>query len=187
MWAKLLKYGGTVFAGIALGITVTEVAERYRTTSETDAYLDDPEFDPEEENIEEEYEEEEQNPATTTTLAPEKACAVFFVRKDLKMRKGKIAAQCGHATLGIFKKVATYYPKIAAYWYDNRFNKKFFYVSNEEEMDQFKQFAIQNSVLYEKIHDAGRTQIAAGSATVLAIGPIDEDLVESFTSSLQKL
>jgi len=29
---------------------------------------------------------------------------VLVVRTDLKMRKGKIAAQCGHATLGCYKR-----------------------------------------------------------------------------------
>ena len=30
---------------------------------------------------------------------------VLVVREDLKMGKGKIGAQCGHATLGAFKEV----------------------------------------------------------------------------------
>ena len=28
---------------------------------------------------------------------------VLVVREDLKMQKGKIGAQCGHATLGVFR------------------------------------------------------------------------------------
>jgi PTH2 family peptidyl-tRNA hydrolase len=30
---------------------------------------------------------------------------VLVVREDLKMGKGKIGAQCGHATLGAYKQV----------------------------------------------------------------------------------
>lgn len=36
---------------------------------------------------------------------------VLVVRNDLKMGKGKIAAQCSHATLGLYKKVLYRAPK----------------------------------------------------------------------------
>uniref|UniRef100_A0A0A9DCY0 peptidyl-tRNA hydrolase n=1 Tax=Arundo donax TaxID=35708 RepID=A0A0A9DCY0_ARUDO len=37
---------------------------------------------------------------------------VLVVRNDLKMGKGKIAAQCSHATLGLFKKTPTESTKV---------------------------------------------------------------------------
>ena len=40
---------------------------------------------------------------------------VLVVRNDLKMGKGKAAAQCSHATLGCYKK-ATKYPRILRGW-----------------------------------------------------------------------
>ncbi|MCD7465769.1 hypothetical protein HAX54_001878, partial [Datura stramonium] len=36
---------------------------------------------------------------------------VLVVRNDLKMGKGKIAAQCSHATLGLYKKLHNRAPK----------------------------------------------------------------------------
>ena len=40
---------------------------------------------------------------------------VLVVREDLKMGKGKIGAQCGHATLGAYKQVQLY-SKESDYW-----------------------------------------------------------------------
>ncbi|KAM3370994.1 hypothetical protein ACQJBY_018383 [Aegilops geniculata] len=41
---------------------------------------------------------------------------VLVVRNDLKMGKGKIAAQCSHATLGLFKKLQQRAPKSLRRW-----------------------------------------------------------------------
>ncbi len=40
---------------------------------------------------------------------------VMVVREDLKMGKGKIGAQCGHATLGAVEQVQQY-AKRSSYW-----------------------------------------------------------------------
>lgn len=41
---------------------------------------------------------------------------VFLVRKDLKMEKGKIAAQCGHATLACYKAARKFQRKVVERW-----------------------------------------------------------------------
>lgn len=43
---------------------------------------------------------------------------VLVVRNDLKMGKGKAAAQCSHATLGCYK-TALKSPRLLSYWEDN--------------------------------------------------------------------
>ena len=40
---------------------------------------------------------------------------VMVVREDLKMGKGKIGAQCGHATIGAYEQVQQFAKK-SAYW-----------------------------------------------------------------------
>ena len=106
---------------------------------------------------------------------PEDFCAIFVVRKDLKMRQGKIAAQCGHASLGIFQKVVKHMPFIAEQWLEKKFPKVFYFCQNEDVMNAMEHSGRQKGYLTLIIHDAGRTQIAAGSATVLAIGPVKKD------------
>ena len=41
---------------------------------------------------------------------------VLVVREDLKMGKGKIGAQCGHATLGAYKDVVARAKKGGKFW-----------------------------------------------------------------------
>ena len=55
---------------------------------------------------------------------------VLVVREDLKMGKGKIGAQCGHATLGVHGVVrrlardSTYWKKVLDKWNENGMQKK---------------------------------------------------------------
>ena len=41
---------------------------------------------------------------------------VLVVNKDLKMKKGKIAAQCGHAVLGAYKRCRKFAPSALTWW-----------------------------------------------------------------------
>jgi peptidyl-tRNA hydrolase, PTH2 family len=45
--------------------------------------------------------------------------------------------------------------------------------------------ALSLSLTAKVVHDAGRTQIAAGSATVLGIGPAPKSLVDQVTGALK--
>ena len=110
----------------------------------------------------------------------QKYSIIFVIRKDLKMRNGKISAQVGHAALGIFLEIQENYPELSDYSFD----KELFYCPNEESQNQKMQFADNNGLCTYLIHDQGRTQIAAGSATVLAIGPVESDVVDAFTDEL---
>jgi len=52
------------------------------------------------------------------SLMPQNLKMVLVVRNDLKMGKGKIGAQCGHAVLGAFKRARKYTPDaIASVWF----------------------------------------------------------------------
>lgn len=134
----------------------------------------------------EDVEAEESEEEEAEVADGEENYGVFIVRKDLKMGKGKIAAQCGHASLGVFLKVSDKYPSIAKKWLneDSGFKKKFYYCKDESEMDQKNKLAKTNGFETVKIHDAGRTQIAPNSATVLAIGPVKESQIEELASGL---
>ena len=111
--------------------------------------------------------------------------AMFIVRNDLDMSNGKEAAQVGHAALGLFNKVNAYLPEISSKWIEEDFPKKFYHCANEAEMDEKAKLAVNQNLLIEKIYDAGRTEIPAGSATVLAIGPITEEAISELASGLE--
>ena len=52
----------------------------------------------------------------TSDALPEECKMVLGVRMDLKMDKGKIAAQCGHATLGSYRSALRLRPEYVRTW-----------------------------------------------------------------------
>ena len=111
---------------------------------------------------------------------------VLCVRMDLKMQKGKIAAQCGHATLGTYQRAVKYCPDIVKSWSHYGQAKIALKCPNEETMMLLKAKADSLNLVNYIVMDAGRTQIAAGSTTVLGIlGPVD--IVNEVTAELKLL
>lgn len=113
---------------------------------------------------------------------------VLAVRTDLGMTKGKIAAQCGHATLACYKYLAnsTTSTGLLRKWENNGQPKIAVQAKSEEELDTLQALAVSLGLCARVIHDAGRTQIAAGSATVLGVlGP--KSVVDRVTGHLKLL
>lgn len=111
---------------------------------------------------------------------------VFVVRTDLGMTKGKIAAQCGHATLACYKQ-AMKTPQSLARWEYYGQTKIALKVGSQDDMLLLQATAMSLGLVAELIHDAGRTQIASGSATVLGIGPGPKSVIDSVTGHLSLL
>ena len=114
----------------------------------------------------------------------------LVVRQDLKMGKGKAAAQCLHATLALYKKItsstsASYNPQMVQRWERNGQAKITLQVPDQETMDMLFAQAMSIGVNAAIIHDAGRTQIAAGSATVLGLGPAPKAVLDQITGDLK--
>ncbi|PVH21380.1 peptidyl-tRNA hydrolase [Candidozyma haemuli] len=115
----------------------------------------------------------------------------LIVRSDLKMGKGKAAAQCSHATLALYKRMAdaskgSYNPTLLQRWERGNGQAKItLQVPNQEDMDVMFAQALSLGVNAYIVHDAGRTQIAAGSATVLGLGPAPKLVMDQITSDLK--
>ncbi|KAL4180657.1 hypothetical protein AMTRI_Chr12g266950 [Amborella trichopoda] len=111
---------------------------------------------------------------------------VLVVRNDLKMGKGKIAAQCSHATLGLYKKVVSRAPKALERWEMNGQVKVVLKIESEEELLVLQAKAKSLKLPTHITIDAGRTQIAPNSRTVMGIlGPADA--VDDVTGGLKLL
>ncbi|KAI9028028.1 peptidyl-tRNA hydrolase PTH2-domain-containing protein [Hyaloraphidium curvatum] len=95
----------------------------------------------------------------------------LIVRTDLGMGKGKAAAQCSHAALAAYKSLLRSDPALLEEWEDEGSPKIVLKVDSEAEMLARMAEAQRRGVVAKSILDAGRTQIAAGSRTVAAIGP----------------
>lgn len=111
---------------------------------------------------------------------------VLVVRNDLKMGKGKIAAQCSHATLGLYKKVFFRAPKALQRWERCGQVKVVTKVDCEDELLLLQAKAQSLKVASHITVDAGRTQIAPNSRTVMSLlGP--SDIVDEVTGGLKLL
>lgn len=113
---------------------------------------------------------------------------ILIVRNDLKMGKGKIAAQVGHAVLGIYKNnIKQKRTDILEKWFNTGEAKVVCKINSERDLYTIKYKAEQMNICTCVIQDAGRTQIAAGSSTVLAIGPDYSNRLNQITSHLKLL
>jgi PTH2 family peptidyl-tRNA hydrolase len=114
---------------------------------------------------------------------------VLVVRTDLGMTKGKIGAQCGHATLACYKHFLRHSPdsNILRRWERMGQAKVALQIKSEEELEVLQAQALSLGLVAHIIHDAGRTQIASGSATVLGIGPAPKSVIDQVTGHLKLL
>ncbi|XP_050224372.1 uncharacterized protein LOC126674047 [Mercurialis annua] len=111
---------------------------------------------------------------------------ILVVRNDLKMGKGKIAAQCSHATLGLYKKLHNRAPKALERWEMCAQPKVVVKIESEEDMLVLQEKAKSLKLPTHITIDAGRTQIAPNSRTVMAIlGPVE--VVDDVTGGLKLL
>ncbi|ORY07583.1 PTH2-domain-containing protein [Basidiobolus meristosporus CBS 931.73] len=110
---------------------------------------------------------------------------VLVIRTDLGMGKGKVAAQCSHATLAVYKEALKKSPEILRNWEYSGQAKITLKCDNEGEMLELQKKARSMGLCARSIQDAGRTQIAAGSRTVLAIGPGPVEIINEVTGHLK--
>ncbi|KAJ7308848.1 hypothetical protein JRQ81_008119 [Phrynocephalus forsythii] len=96
---------------------------------------------------------------------------VIVVRSDLKMGKGKVAAQCSHAAVSAYKQAQRRNPELLKQWEYCGQPKVVLKAPDEETLLQLLSEAKELGLTVSLIQDAGRTQIAPGSRTVLGIGP----------------
>ena len=95
---------------------------------------------------------------------------VFFVRRDLKMGKGKIGSQCAHASIGLYKKLLkNKNNNLLEHWENTGSKKIVLKVDNENAFGDVLVYCERHNILNHTVVDAGKTQIEANSKTVLVI------------------
>ncbi|XP_075051399.1 peptidyl-tRNA hydrolase 2, mitochondrial [Mixophyes fleayi] len=110
---------------------------------------------------------------------------VIVVRNDLKMGKGKVAAQCSHAAVSSYKQILKRNPELLKQWEYSGQPKVVLKAPDEEALVDLLTQAKQLGLTISLIQDAGRTQIAPGSRTVLGVGPGPSDLIDKVTGHLK--
>jgi len=108
---------------------------------------------------------------------------VIVVRTDLKMGRGKIAAQSAHASIAVIRDLP---PAIFGTWYAQGMKKIVLKVKGKKELFDLYKIAKKNFPA-AIINDAGLTQIKKGAPTCIAIGPAEEASLDRLTGKLKLL
>jgi PTH2 family peptidyl-tRNA hydrolase len=119
----------------------------------------------------------------------------IIVRKDLKMGTGKIAAQCAHGAVALVEEINCLRSRSDEQqwvswldaWFGGGSAKVVLACNSEQELVEVAAAAEKAGLPHFVIRDAGRTQIAAGSKTVVSVGPAPKNLVDQVTSHLKLL
>ncbi|XP_061658816.1 peptidyl-tRNA hydrolase 2, mitochondrial isoform X2 [Syngnathoides biaculeatus] len=110
---------------------------------------------------------------------------VMVVRSDLKMTKGKVAAQCSHVAVAAYKQVQRRNPELLKMWEYYGQPKIVLKAPDEDTLIQLMGLAKEMRLPVSLIQDAGRTQVPAGSRTVLGIGPGPTELIDTVSEGLR--
>ena len=109
---------------------------------------------------------------------------VILIRQDLKLPKGKLAVQVAHASVEATLRSSFFKRKI---WRFQGMKKIVLKVKDKKELFKYKQDAEQLSLTTAVITDAGKTVVAPGTVTCMAIGPDKEELIDKVTGKLSML
>jgi len=112
---------------------------------------------------------------------------ILVIRMDLKMGKGKMAAQCSHAAVSAYKRLEKDNPVMLKKWEFCGQPKVAVKTNTEEDLHDLCAAARTLGLVTAMVQDAGRTQIAPGSITTLAVGPGPAQLVDQVTGHLKLL
>ncbi|XP_066473079.1 probable peptidyl-tRNA hydrolase 2 [Tiliqua scincoides] len=113
---------------------------------------------------------------------------VFVVNMELGMGVGKIAAQVGHAAIGLFQLMQekSTHRAMINQWDEHGAKKVVLQGANTDQLLELHGLALSLELPTYVVQDAGRTQVPAGSHTVLAIMG-EEEMVNQVTGKLKLL
>ncbi|XP_040169724.1 probable peptidyl-tRNA hydrolase 2 [Anopheles arabiensis] len=118
---------------------------------------------------------------------------VLVVRSDLGLKKGKIASQCAHAAVLCCMRAASAggdaagRGKMLDAWLRQGQPKIVLRVDSLQELHLLTERAESSGVIAEIVRDAGRTQVASGTETVLGLGPDRTEAIDSLVAHLKLL
>lgn len=112
---------------------------------------------------------------------------VILVRTDLDMGKGKMAAQCCHASVMSYMAALRENKEIVDQWIKEGQKKIVLKVDDDKAIKKlFEAFKFKN-IPCALVNDAGLTQLPPGTITTLGVGPWKKSEIDFFTSALKLL
>lgn len=107
---------------------------------------------------------------------------VIVVRTDIKLSKGKLAAQVAHAAVTAADK-----SPLKSDWMCEGQKKSVVKCNDLEELISIKERADRKGLATALIEDAGHTQVPSGTVTCLGVGPAKEKEIDDVTGHLKLL
>lgn len=111
----------------------------------------------------------------------------LVVRGDLKMTKGKTGAQCAHAAIICFESAFKQRSDLLNAWMSVGQPKIVLRVDSLKQMEEIVKSANERNIINGVVRDAGKTQVAAGTVTVLGLGPDTVSNIDSLVKHLRLL
>lgn len=111
----------------------------------------------------------------------------IVIRTDLKMGKGKLAAQAGHAAVSAAEEARRRHPEWWEAWLAEGQCKVAVKVKSLQELLDLQKMAALMRLPYNLIIDRGLTQLPPDTATCLGIGPAPSGQVDRITGKLPLL
>ena len=112
---------------------------------------------------------------------------VIVFRSDLKLSKGKIAAQAGHAAVSAAQEAHKHQRGWWDAWLFEGQRKVAVKVKDEKELLKLEEQANDLGLPNALIVDRGLTEVPPGTVTCLGIGPAPAEKVDRLTGSLPLL
>ncbi len=112
---------------------------------------------------------------------------VLVFRSDLKLSKGKLAAQAGHAAVSAAQEAHKRYRRWWEAWLFEGQRKVAVKVKDEKELLELEEHAKELDLPNSLIVDRGLTEIPPGTVTCLGIGPAPAGKVDRLTVHLPLL
>lgn len=106
----------------------------------------------------------------------------ILVRHDLKLSRGKMAAQAAHASV---EATLRSIKETVKSWHDEGMKKVVLRVESKEQLFEYQQKAKAKGLVASVITDAGHTHVAPGTVTCMAIGPAKDSEIDAVVHDLK--
>lgn len=105
----------------------------------------------------------------------------LVIDTELGMSTGKMIAQASHGSLNAYIKADE---EIRKEWLDGG-GKKIVLKKGSASFDEMAEQAERLNIPYEKVVDAGLTEVPSGTETAICLGPEEEAKIDKITSELE--
>lgn len=106
------------------------------------------------------------------------------MRGDLKISRGKTAAQACHASLGSYKRADE---NMIKRWEREGGKKVVVKVNDLKELFEIYELVKATDISYFLVKDAGHTELPESTITCLGIGPDEDERIDKITYDLKLL